>query len=307
MTEEERNLRATIVRVRTVITTMLGVGMFSLSASADLATSGSSDAYGLSVNLDLTLLPILGGADVKALIGPEVPVSGTAPNTYNSTLTLASLNASGGTVLTGSLANALTGIITTDATSNVDGTAGSKSASGTAVVNNLSLGVLGGLVGGNSLLGITATTITANSTVTGHFGALGVDPSSGATLTNLAISILGTSVTIPASITPNTTLNVNTILGGVSIILDEQIVSGNGTSGLMLTTNAIDIHFLNVGVSGLGILNGQIVIDHTDAQLSASAVPEPTSLALVFAGAGVLGLARVRKLRRLAKAIPSAA
>src|ERR1700733_9836365 len=103
MTEEERNLRATIVRVRTVITTMLGLGMFSLSASADLVTSGSSDAYGLSVNLDLTLLPILGGLDVKALIGPEVPVTGTAPNPYNSTLTLASLNASGGTVLTGSL------------------------------------------------------------------------------------------------------------------------------------------------------------------------------------------------------------
>jgi hypothetical protein len=307
MIEEEKNLRATIVRVRTVITTMLVVGMFSLSASADVVTSGSSEAYGLSVNLDLTLLPILGGVDVKALIGPIAPVTGTAPNTYNSTQTVASLNASGGTVLTGSLANALTGIITTDAASTVDGTAGSKSASGTAVVNNLNLGVLGGLVGGNSLLGLTATTITANSTVTGHFGALGADPSSGATITNLALSILGTSVTIPATIAPNTTLNVNTILGGVSIILDEQIISGNGTSGFMLTTNAIDIHFLNVGVSGLGTLNGQIVIDHTEAQLSASAVPEPTSLALVFAGAGVLGLVRIRKLRRLATATPSAA
>jgi hypothetical protein len=280
----------------------IALGAPSSRAVADVVTSGSSLADGLSVSLNLQLLGILGGANVTATIAPVALVQGAAPNPYNSPLTVASLSATAGTFLLGNTANVTTGIITTDATSSVDGTSGVKSASGSAVVNNLNLGVLSGLVGGLSLLSLTADTITANATVTGNYGSLGIGAGTGATLTNPVLSILGVSVSIPGTIPPNTSLNVSSILGGISIILNEQITSGNGVGGFMLTTNAIDIKFTNVGVSGIGTLNGQILIDHTTAQLSA--VPEPSSMALVFAGAGVLAVARVRSLRRMARMIP---
>ena len=95
------------------------------------------------------------------------------------------------------------------------------------------------------------------------------------------------AASIPASPAPNTVLwNA----GGILVVLNEQLLSGDGTSGLALAVNALRIEFTNA-VLGLGLLNGQIVIAHSEASLAA--VPEPSAALLALAAAGLLaGLGR---------------
>ena len=70
-------------------------------------------------------------------------------------------------------------------------------------------------------------------------------------------------------------------LTGVSLILNEQILTGDGISNAGMAVNAIHLEF-NDFTSGLGILNGDIIIGHSEAQVQAlpAQVPEPGTLAL---------------------------
>lgn len=232
----------------------------SLHAEATVIT-GTSRAFGESVNLTIT--PLIGPV-VSVLSGPIPTASGTAPLPYNVTNTLLSANVAG--LLT-------TGVLTAHATSNVDGMPGIRTASADATVDNLS--VLLGL--------ITATEIQSSATVSGDFGAFTAVGTN--TLTGLSVN--GTPFLF-ASATPNFVFFTGL---GLTVTLNEQILTGNGIDSLGLAVNAIDISFNNF-VSASGILNGNIIISHSEASLTGRAdeqdVPEPATL-LLFAS-GMIGL-----------------
>lgn len=232
-----------------------------------LVIGGSSLAYGEHVDLFAALL-------VNIDSGPLPQVSGSAPAPYGASDDVLSINLGSGTVSSGTLV--------VNAASNVDGGAGVRSASADASVEGLGIG---GAIG--AVLTLSSTTLGSSASVTGN-GALGA--SGTATLEDLAISVLGVPLAIPANPAPNTVL---IDLAGVRIVLNEQILTGDGASGLALAVNALHIEFTNA-VLGLGLLNGEIVISHSEAALAAL-VPEPSLAWLALAAAG--GLAALGRRR----------
>src|SRR6185437_7552950 len=114
------------------------VGLYS-SAHADVI-SGSSSSYAEAVDLAVTPLglPLL-----SITSGPLATASGTAPGSYSQS----------GSALSAAVLGVLTTGLLANASSNIDGSAGAKSASADATVNNLGITLLGAL-------GITAETIT---------------------------------------------------------------------------------------------------------------------------------------------------
>ena len=88
---------------------------------------------------------------------------------------------------------------------------------------------------------------------------------------------------------------------GITIIANEQTFSGNGIDNAALEVNALHIIFDDVpAVIGLtaGLLDGDIIISHSEASLTAersTAVPEPSSMLILASGIGVIfGLRRKR-------------
>jgi hypothetical protein len=243
----------------------LGVALLSGSlagpASA-LVIGGASLAYGEQVDLAALLLNV---AD-----GPQPEASGSAPAPYAASDDALSLDLAAGTIRSGALL--------VNAASDVDGAPGARSASADASVESFGIG--GAL---SALIALSSTTVGSSAQVTAD-GALAA--AGDAVLEDLAISVLGTPLAIPASPAPNTVL---LDAGGIRIVLNEQLLSGDGTSGLALAVNALRIEFTNA-VLGLGLLNGQIVIAHSEASLAA--VPEPSGALLALAAGLLAGLGR---------------
>ena len=228
--------------------------------------NGSSAAYGESVSLT-TAPPV--GISIIARSGPLPGVSGIAPTSYNNTQSALSA------VVTGVLS---TGLLTANAFSNVDGLLGSRLTNATANVSNLAVGIL-------SVLGLTADTVQSFAQIGGAPGSL--TPTATTTITNLRLN--GVAVAT-ANIAPNTLL-LNA--GGITVTLNEQILSGAGTNNESLVNNAIDIQLSNVAqpivgdiLNRVNLLSGSILIGHSSAAVNAVAdlptlVPEPTSLLLM--------------------------
>lgn len=255
-----------------LVPSILAITFAASSALQAAAVAGSSNAYGLDVNIGILSLVTLDA-------GPFANVSGTAPVAYNVPGSLASISASDPL-----LANITTGVVTTSAISNVDGLAGPRQSTAQAVVDGLNLSILGTL---SNVLSVEATTITSSSGVSGDVSA--PVTSSNSVIENLAVSVLGGTITIPAEAytTPNFVL-VN--LAGISVILNETITSNTATSA-SVTTNAIHISLNNVvGLSGL--VTGDIIVGHSFAS---QAIPEPAAITLGFASLGLL-LFRKRRM-----------
>ena len=92
---------------------------------------------------------------------------------------------------------------------------------------------------------------------------------------------------------PNTVL-FNAL--GLSIILNEQIFSGDGINSKGIITNAIDVSFNGFNL-GTGLKSGNIILGQTRAAVTASpgAVPEPSTWAMLLIGFGAIGFSMRRR------------
>jgi len=269
---------------------LLAAVCLSLSATPALGQTASSSAYTVDVEENVSLLGIV-NANVN--VGPISPSSGAAPPSYdnsNSVLTL-SESASLTTGLLGIQQGLQTGLLTT----NANGTA--TGAEATATINDLSL-TLGTNLLLTSLLGLDATTIQSYSQAN---SVGGLDASGSTTIEGLVFagSLLG-GLNLDGSLFINP--DPNTVLlsiAGLSILLNEQIMLGDGVTGIGISTNAIHIGFDNF-LLGTNLLNGDIILGHSEAFASVGqpgtpgAVPEPGTWAMMLLGFGAVGFAMRR-------------
>lgn len=159
------------------------------------------------------------------------------------------------------------------------------------------MGAVAGLTLLNSFL--SNVTLASNSTVTGDYGTL--TPTGNTTITGITLG--GSSFVNLNNLAPNT--NLLGFLGisnltGISIIANEQFVFGDGgvlgapcIAQCRQVTNALDISFNNGLIGGL-LVNGNIILGHSEAKLSA--VPLPAAFWLF--GSGLMGLVGVSRRRK---------
>ena len=242
-----------------VIIVAMAMAAISVVVRAQIAQSASSSAFGESVAVIVT--PLV-GLTATVTSGPLPTAAGAAPPPYNVSNTVASVTVSASAAANSGLLQ--TGILTANATSNVPG---SNTTTANATVNNLNLDA----VAFAGLLGIDATTVRSS---------VQIDGTCGATLNAVATTLIeggqafgsllgvGGSVAINASPPPNfVLLNV----AGIRVVLNEQSIAGNGVTLRSATVNAIHVYFTNAPVALLGILNGDIVIGHSEAQVQCAA------------------------------------
>jgi hypothetical protein len=145
----------------------------------------------------------------------------------------------------------LPGVVTSGtATNTTSGTLSpNPSSQSHAVVQGVN--VLGGLVTATVL--DVASTSAANGTVAGTTFAV--------TFTNLKVG----GVTVAANPAPNTTITVPLAGGLARVVLNEQVVSTNGTTDTEGTVNVIHVSVFTPG----GLFDGEVIVAsaHSDAHL----------------------------------------
>ena len=264
-----------------------------LSGATAFAQQASSSGYALGAHENVSA-----GGTVTATVnvGPLAQSSGSAPPSYNDTNSVASVSQTAN--LTSGVLGVTQGLQTGILTSSASGT--STQAQATATVNNLNLSLSEGQLLA-SLLGLSATTIQSSSQANsiGGLDASGSTIIEGLTLSGSVLGGLSINGSLYANAAPNTVL---LSIDGLSIILNEQTLFGDGTTSTGISTNAIDVVFNHFAL-GTDILNGNVIIGHSEAFASlgqAAAVPEPATWAMILFGFVSIGVAmRRRKPERL--------
>ncbi len=220
--------------------------------AADPVTRG--DAYGEQISLKLqTLL-----ATVQASSGPLSTVSGdTSPfNKDASALSLSVGLGSFGTVLH-------TGLLLSHTDS-----ASPSQVSSNATVHDLGIS----LVPVAPLLTLHADEVRSSAVIGGTCGSA-LSATGSTTLVNAGVGgTLGLGLQIGATVPPNTVL-LNLL--GIRVVLNEQILGGDGITSRTISVNAIHISVVNSLLAPLGSLSGDIVIAHSDAQVVCAPPPPP--------------------------------
>jgi hypothetical protein len=277
----------------------LALVAFTNVSQAAFVKVATSDGYAISVDLNLTLaVPI-----ASATVSPLGDATGTAPAPYGDTAHVASVDLNSGNILgLATLLHIGTGVIDSSASSDANGLLSTATTTGTTTINDLGVGIVNFPL--STFLNVNATTLTSTSQVTGGFGTLNAMGTS--SIEDLSISLLGANIVTAevaaqvanGTLAPNTGLDVNGLVG-LSVLLNEQIVTGDGITSRGITTNTIHLHFdavnLDLGLSGIAQLTGDVIIGHSAA---IQAVPEPSSLILCGAGVAILGMGGLRARRR---------
>ncbi|HEX4962642.1 MAG TPA: DUF11 domain-containing protein [Thermoanaerobaculia bacterium] len=207
---------------------------------------GTARAFGEEVHLDL--------AGIHASSGP-LPVAQGNPSPFSQQVSLASISLAlgpyGEVLRTGLLIN------------RVDGAAdGATSASST--LNTLRLS----LVPVQPLLTLGADEVRSSAEVHGPCGSA-LTASGSTTLVNArAGGVLGLALHLAANPAPNTVL-LNLL--GVRLVLNEQLVGGDGVHTRSMTVNAIHLSLNNALLAGIAGLTGDVVISHSEVSLDCPA------------------------------------
>ncbi|BBO30463.1 PEP-CTERM sorting domain-containing protein [Lacipirellula parvula] len=259
----------------------------SAPAAHAVNTSASSNGYGMFV--DLNALSV-----VNLDVGPlPVGVNGVAPAPYANSDTVLNVNVSTSVPVVAT-ATATAGSVTATAASNVNGGLGSRttSASGGVVGAGVNAVTLPVLPPGITLLGINGT-LSSTAQVAGDFGSLVATGTT--TIQSLGLTISGIPVNLSAyvnvPIAPNTSVNLAALgIANASLILNEQVVAGDQSS---ISVNAFH---LNVNVANSIV--AQVILGHSQAQMTAVAIPEPATVGMATVGmVGAVAAAR-RRTRR---------
>ncbi|QCZ92516.1 PEP-CTERM sorting domain-containing protein [Salinimonas iocasae] len=205
-------------------------------------------------------------------------------------------------------------LLSTSASSNVDGNACTRIASASTTTNDLDLDVLNtnflSLVT-ETAVNVSSSTIYSEASVSGDYGSLNAMGTS--YVEDLSINLFGLGELDLASLglqvdadcliqtSPNfEVLNVSGI-AGLNLILNEQygectdMFCSMGVNALRLSFNAVDLTGLGLNIGNLdGLLNGDIVIGHSYAELTAqiNEVPAPATLGIFSLVMLALGLSK---------------
>jgi uncharacterized repeat protein (TIGR01451 family) len=220
--------------------------------AAEPVTRGS--AYGEQLSLKVqTLL-----ATVQASSGPLSSVSGDTPP-FNKDASALSVNVGlgpYGTVLH-------TGLLLSHTDSPSAGQVSSN-----ATVHDLGIWLLPVV----PLLTLHADEVRSSAVIGGTCGSA-LTATGSTTLVNAGVGgTLGLGLHIGASVPPNTVL---LDLLGIRVVLNEQIVGGDGITSRSISVNAIHISIQNALLSPIGRLTGNIVIAHSEAQVVCAPPPAP--------------------------------
>ncbi|MGH8557357.1 MAG: choice-of-anchor P family protein [Methylococcales bacterium] len=114
-------------------------------------------------------------------------------------------------------------------------------------------------------LGVTADAVESTSEITGVCGAL--TPAGTTTLTNAGVTVgANPLLALDVSPAPNTGIDINVLgLAGVTLILNEQVVGGNGITTSSISTNALH---LTVSINLLGLVFADIILGHSEASVN---------------------------------------
>jgi len=237
--------------------------LISLPSVARAQTTGNSSSFGAFA--DLTLVPLI-GPGINIDLGPVSTASGNAPPDYSDADTVLSTGLS-----TGQTGNILsTGVLATSASSVI----ANDNTSADATVDNLSLSIVGAL----QLLSIGADTVVSTADVSGDCGTGSLTATGATTIENASAGgTLGLGLTIASSPSPNFEL-INLL--GIRVVLNEQIVTGDGVTSRGITVNAIHVDLTNTVLSLIGVLSGDIIIAQSQAQVQCNEVLESAGLSI---------------------------
>lgn len=243
---------------------LLVVSFLSFTGGALAQTEGNSSAYGVFAELDL--LPLIGPV-VAIDLGPVAPSSGNAPPDYTDSDSV--LSASLSSALTGSILS--TGLLSTEASSDI----GNDTTSSSSTVDGLNLSIVGLL----PLLTIGADTVATTAEVTGSCSEGTLTATGTTTIENAGVGgTLGLGLSIGVNPAPNTEL-INLL--GIRVVLNEQIITGNGVDSRGITVNAIRVDLTNTILSLIGALSGDIVIAQSQAEVICNEVAGSSDLSMV--------------------------
>jgi hypothetical protein len=247
-------------------------------------------------------------------VGPLAFTSGTASPAYDNSASVVSLDTNVGLgvvqVGLGQVTAGLgieTGLLTSRSNANGSAPGDTTAGTGRSQVNDLALDLFtrAGILPAITTLGLSADTITSTTSVT-----LNGD---NATLTgtsvfeDLDVSLLGLLNVDGAA---NAQFSPNFVLFdgiGLRIVLNEQIIGGNGTTFQSLTTNALRLSFDDFLLGGR-LLTGDVIVANSFASILIDpvvgpplpAVPEPGIWAQMIIGFGLAGSALRSRRRRFA-------
>ncbi|MCW1886893.1 hypothetical protein OKA04_19290 [Luteolibacter flavescens] len=218
---------------------------------------------GTGANISLSTLSLL-----TANSGNVGHATGSAPAAYNTT-SPGLLNLDVG--LPGVLSLlASDGTFSTNVSSTIDGSSGSKTTKATSGVTNLNLGVgeVLGLFGTDPLISLEVPAVTTAVTIAGRPGSF--TSTSTVSLAGLKIKLLGATVDLSSidltNVPANTGLVINGgALAGVTIMLNETATVGNAFDGFTTTTTAIKINLTAAQLGILTAVSGDIAIGKAQA------------------------------------------